>query len=68
MLYPSMSSLLNKINSRYMLVNVIAKRSRDIAETAINENEILDKKAVSIAINELAEGTYSVVPVKKNNG
>jgi DNA-directed RNA polymerase subunit K/omega len=28
MLYPSMSSLLKRINSRYLLVNVIAKRSR----------------------------------------
>ena len=62
-----MSSLLGKINSRYLLVNVIAKRSRDIAEEAVNNNEILDKKAVSIAINELAEGKYSIVPVKKSN-
>ena len=68
MLYPSMSSLLGKINSRYMLVNVIAKRSRDIAEEAIQEGEILDKKAVSIAINELAEGKYTVIPVKKSIG
>ncbi len=67
MLYPSMSSLLNKINSRYLLVNVIAKRSRDIAEDAINNNEILEKKAVSIAINELAEGKYSASMTKKFN-
>jgi DNA-directed RNA polymerase subunit omega len=65
MLYPPMSSLLSRINSRYMLVNVIAKRSRDIAEEAIQQNEILDKKAVSIAINELADGKYTAVPVKK---
>jgi DNA-directed RNA polymerase omega subunit len=60
-----MSSLLSKINSRYLLVNVIAKRSRDIAERALNNNEVLDKKAVSIAINELAEGRYTVVMNKK---
>ncbi len=65
MLYPPMSSLLSKINSRYLLVNVIAKRSRDIAERALNNNEVLDKKAVSIAINELAEGRYTVVMNKK---
>jgi DNA-directed RNA polymerase omega subunit len=63
-----MSLLLSKINSRYLLVNVIAKRSRDIAEAAIQNNEVLDKKAVSIAINELAEGVYSVIPSKKING
>ena len=34
MLYPSMSTLLDRINSRYLLVNVIAKRSREISEEA----------------------------------
>ena len=34
MLYPSMASLLKRIDSRYMLVNVIAKRSRMISEEA----------------------------------
>jgi DNA-directed RNA polymerase subunit omega len=61
-----MSSLLAKINSRYLLVNVIARRSRDISERAINNNEILEKKAVSIAINELADGKYTTVLSKKS--
>lgn len=61
MLYPSMSSLLDRINSRYLLVNVIAKRSRDIAEEAGNQNEALDKKPVSIAIDELAKGKYTAI-------
>ncbi len=58
MLYPPMADLLKKINSRYMLVNVIAKRSRDIAEDALNKNEPLDGKPVSIAVNQLAEGDF----------
>lgn len=60
MLYPSMSKLLSKINSRYMLVNVVAKRSRIISEEAIEKGEPLDKKAVSIAIDEIAEGRCGV--------
>lgn len=65
MLYPSMSSLLNRVNSRYMLVNVIARRSRDIAEAAIENEEHLEKKPVSLAIDELADGSYKAVPAKK---
>lgn len=61
MLYPSMSSLLDRINSRYLLVNVIAKRSREIAEEAGNQHESLEKKPVSIAIDELAKGEYTAV-------
>ena len=61
MLYPSMTTLLGRVKSRYMLVNVIAKRSRDIAEYAGEEHIKLEKKPVSIAIDELAKGDYIAV-------
>ena len=64
MLYPSMSSLLDRIDSRYLLVNVIAKRSRDISEEAERNDEHLDKKPVSLAIDELARGEYTAVPAQ----
>ncbi len=63
MLYPSMASLLKRIDSRYMLVNVIAKRSRMISEEAEQNDEHLEKKPVSIAIDELANGEYTAIPV-----
>jgi len=53
-----MSDLLDKINSRYLLVNVVAKRSRNIAEEALEKCEPLDAKPVSIAVYQLAEGDY----------
>jgi DNA-directed RNA polymerase omega subunit len=56
-----MSTLLSKINSRYLLVNVVARRSRDISEDAIDRGEPLRKKAVSLAIDEVAEGKCGVV-------
>lgn len=65
MLYPSMATLLGRINSRYLLVNVIAKRSRDIAEEAAETGEHLEKKPVSIAIDELAGGDYTAVTHEK---
>ena len=34
MLYPPMSELLKSINSRYLLVNVVAKRARQMASEA----------------------------------
>ena len=58
MLYPPMSTLLEKVNSRYLLVNAVAKRSREIAERAEELGEPLDQKPVSMAINEVAEGKY----------
>ena len=66
MLYPSMTTLLGRVKSRYMLVNVIAKRSRDIAEYAGEEHVKLEKKPVSIAIDELAEGDY--IAIARNSG
>ncbi len=64
MLYPPMSQLLSKINSRYLLVNVVAKRSRDLAEDALAKNEPLEDKPVSMAVNQLADGQFTIV----NNG
>jgi len=60
MLYPPMTELLSKINSRYLLVNAIARRSRQISEEAADANLPLDKKAVTIAIEEIANEKYAV--------
>jgi DNA-directed RNA polymerase subunit omega len=59
MLYPPMSVLLNRINSRYLLVNVAAQRARKIAQEAGEKGEMLDRKPVSIAIEEIARGAYT---------
>ena len=56
MLYPAMKDLLEKIPSRYELVNVVAHRAREIAAEAEAAGEPLDEKPVSIAIQEVADG------------
>lgn len=56
-----MSELLGKINSRYMLVNVVARRSRELSEAAFEKGESLGAKPVSVAINQLANGEYTAV-------
>jgi len=56
MLYPAMTTLNSYIPNRYMLVNVVARRARQIAEDAEMNGEILTDKPVTLAINEVAEG------------
>lgn len=56
MLYPAMKDLLEKVPSRYELVNVVASRARQIANEAEQAGESLTEKPVSMAINEVAAG------------
>lgn len=59
MLYPAMSELMKDMDSRYLLVNVVAHRAREISEDAENHEIALKKKAVSMAIDEIADGYLS---------
>lgn len=60
MLYPPMNDLVEKVGSRYQLVNLVARRARAIA-TEAQENEIsLEKKPVSCAIDEVYTGKLSM--------
>ena len=54
-LYP-MDKLLKDVPSRYMLVNVVAHRARQIASQAEDEGYPLEEKPVTLALNEVAEG------------
>ena len=56
MLYPPVADLLKDVKSRYLLVNVVAQRARQIAEEAEEFGEELTEKPVTPAIREVAEG------------
>lgn len=56
MLEPPMNKLLQQVPSRYMLVNVVAQRARQIASDAEEAGIPLDDKPVTIAIREVADG------------
>lgn len=56
MLYPAMRDLLKQVPSRYMLVNVVARRARQIAEAAEEAGQPLVEKPVTLAIHEVADG------------
>ena len=61
MLYPSMGNLLEKVKGRYLLVNLAARRAREIAEYADDERIELSEKPVSLAVYEIAEGKLSAI-------
>ena len=60
MLEPPMNKLLEQVPSRYMLVNVVAQRARQIATEAEDAGISLDDKPVTIAIREVAEGKVTL--------
>ena len=56
MLYPPVADMLKNVESRYLLVNVVAQRARVISEEAEAFQEELPEKPVTLAIREVAEG------------
>ena len=68
MLYPPVADMLKNVESRYLLVNVVAQRARVISDEAEAFQEELPEKPVTMAIHEVAEGklTASVKEEYKN--
>ena len=58
MLYPAMNKLTEYVPNRYMMVNVVARRARQIAAEAEMHGEHLAEKPVTMAIHEVAEGQF----------
>ncbi len=68
MLYPSIDKLLNIVDSKYMLVHVASKRSKQMLETShyqMKINEYVSKKDLGRALEELEHGLIKVV--RKDN-
>ena len=59
MLYPPVAELLKKVDSRYLLVTLVAHRARQIAAEAEAFQEDLPEKPVTMAIEEVADGELS---------
>lgn len=56
MLYPPVADLLKNVGSRYLLVNVVAQRARQLAEEAEQLQEKLPEKPITLAVREVAAG------------
>lgn len=61
MFNPDLRGVLKNHLSRYSLVTATAKRAREIAETAEENKEIMTEKPVSVALEEILDGKYTIV-------
>ncbi len=61
MLRPAISEILKDNQSYYSLVIAVAKRARQIAQQAEEENIVLVEKPVKLAVLELAANKYKII-------
>ncbi|MDD6673457.1 MAG: DNA-directed RNA polymerase subunit omega [Eubacteriales bacterium] len=60
MFNPDLKKMLGNVNSRYSLVVGTAKRAREIRDEAIKNEERIDVKTVSLAIEDICDGKYVI--------
>lgn len=63
MLYPSIDSLLKKVSSKYLLVNLVSKRAKEMEKTEhyqIKESEYKSAKDIGKALEEINEGLIHI--------
>ena len=68
MLRPAMKDILKNGQSYYSFVIAVAKRARDIAETAMDSGILLDEKPVDLAVNEFYDGKYEFIETEESKG
>ncbi len=63
MIYPSIDKLLNIVDSKYTLVHIAARRSKELKKNnsyQMPENKYVSKKNIGRALEEVAEGYLTV--------
>ena len=60
LLYPPMNELLDRVPSRYMLVNIVANRARKISNESEQTGIPLTEKSVSLAVQEIAADKLTI--------
>ena len=58
MIYPSIDKLLNQVGSKYLLVNVVARRSKEMTERnhyQMKDDEYISKKNIGRALEEISK-------------
>ena len=67
MIYPSIDKLLNIVDSKYKLVHIASRRSKQMLETKhfqMNQKDYVNKKELGRALEEVEKG---LIKVKYNN-
>ena len=65
MLKPYVNELLKKIKNRYLLVNLTARRARDIAEQMQEQGIKSEEKPVTLALMEIDNSMIHVTNIKE---
>lgn len=63
MIYPSIDKLLNIIDSKYKLVHIASRRSKQMLETKhfqMKQNEYVNKKELGRALEEIEKGLITI--------
>ena len=58
MIYPSIDNILTIVGCKYLLVNIVAKRAKEMSETnhyQMKESEYVSKKNIGRALEEIAK-------------
>ena len=66
MIYPSIDKLLKQVGSKYLLVNIVAKRAKEMDTTKhyqLKEEEYVSKKNIGRALEEVAK---NLIHIKEN--
>ena len=64
MIYPSIDKILNIVNSKYILVHVASKRSKEMQETnhyQMKEQDYVGKREIGRALEEIEKGLIKIV-------
>ena len=65
MLYPSIDNLLGQVGSKYKLVNIVAKRAKEMKNTRhyqMKDNEYKSEKNIGKALEEIAKNLVKTEP------
>ncbi len=58
MIYPSIDKILTKVGSKYLLINVVAKRAKEMLRDEyyqMKESEYVSKKEIGKALEEISK-------------
>ena len=62
MIYPSIDKLLNSVGSKFLLVNIVSKRAKQMEETEYYQlNEYKSSKNIGKALEEISKGLIKII-------
>ena len=61
MIYPSIDKLLNNVGSKFLLVNIVSKRVKEMQETEYYQlNDYKSNKDIGKALEEVSKGLINI--------